>query len=69
MQTCQVSRISRETHAFWPQIASHARRGVREHLSHSSDSFHGISQHLLNVQETMTYQIPLEFHDKAISGM
>ena len=42
-QTCQVSRISRETHAFCPQKASHARRGVKEHVSHSFQSSDHIS--------------------------
>ena len=64
-QTCQVSRIWRETHAFEPKIDSHARKGIREqYLTHF-----GISQELLEPQQSMTYEITLKFYDKAISEL
>ena len=55
VQTCQVSRISRETHAFWPQITSHARGGIKGHLSHSFQ----LSSHIsISTRPTRKYDLP-----------
>ena len=55
MQTCQVSRIWRETHAFCPQITSYARKGGREQMSHSFHSTRHISE---STRPTRKYDLP-----------
>ena len=63
LHTCQVSRISRETHTFCPQKASHARRGVKEHVSHSFE----LSGHI-SASTWSTTKYDLSTHVKILRG-
>ncbi len=61
LQTCQVSHIWRETHAFWPQITSHARKGDRDQMSHSFHSTSHISASTRPTRKNSTGKPFLDF--------